>query len=350
MFRFRNGKRITKSQQTEGNIPYITGGSRNNGITDYIGNPAFTERNIITFNFFGEVYYQPDEVGFKDGTYSMTLLDSVNMNKGVSLYVVAILGKIFKQIPNGYDMWITPSRVEVIEIELPILSPEDTEPYWDYMAYFIHNIQQQYADKLEAKSEYELDLMCQLLGVTREDIKERVPYIEPKYTNKFTVGELFVINRGDISNQGNLVETGVKEGVAFIAQNDSNNGYVKQVEPERYKVYQGRNIVIGRQTGAVYYQDEEFVTTDGVLVLSSKHILDKEIGWYLVTIIKKHLGHSGYNNTVSATKLNKIELELPVIAPNSKQIDWGAIRHAAVGGGGSTIWLLVWRYATEILR
>ena len=314
----------TSSTITNNMLRYWVQEDEHNLLTDCI---TVTSNGINS----GYVTYQNKMFAIAQDSYALML-----HKKGVGeLHYLYLMGVMNKKFSRTYDyqnkaVW---SRVKDDYIELPLLTTDSTEPYWDYMAYFIHNIQQQYADQLEAKTEYELNLMCQLLGVTRDDIVQRLEFTQPQYTNTIRIDELFEINRGDISNQGNLVETGVKEGIAFIAQNDSNNGYVKKVESESYKVFKGRNIVIGRQTGAVYYQDEEFVTTDGVLVLSSKHILNKEIGLYLVTIIKKHLENSGYNNTVSATKLNKIELELPVIAPNSNQIDWVAIRNFTILGG-----------------
>jgi len=123
---------------------------------------------------------------------------------------------------------------------------------------------------------------------------------------------LFGISRGDISNQKELISD--PAGICFIAQNDNNNGFVDTVKPEGYKQFNGNSLVVGRQTGVVYYQEKNFVTTDGVLVLSAKDdfIKSKNIGLVCRSALSKKMFSFGYNNTVSSAKLNKISIHLPI--------------------------------------
>lgn len=83
---------------------------------------------------------------------------------------------------------------------------------------------------------------------------------------EFKIEELFNIGRGNISNQKELISDHF--GISFIAQNDDNNGFVDIVEPQNHKQFKGNSLVVGRQTGVVYYQEKDFITTDGVLVLT----------------------------------------------------------------------------------
>ncbi|MCY7212985.1 restriction endonuclease subunit S [Streptococcus anginosus] len=116
-----------------------------------------------------------------------------------------------------------------------------------------------------------------------------------------------------MQNQGLLVED--SKGIAFIAQNDSGNGFVTRVlNDKQYREFNGNSIIVGRQTGIVYFQPEKFVTTDGVLVLEpSEFDLNKLSGLFFTAVLQNHLNHFGYTNTVSAQKLNEIELILPAI-------------------------------------
>ena len=104
-------------------------------------------------------------------------------------------------------------------------------------------------------------------------------------------------------------------GIAFIAQNDSGNGFVKRIlNDKQYREFKGNSIIIGRQTGIVYFQPEKFVTTDGVLVLEpSEFDFNKFSGLYFTALLQNHLNHFGYTNTVSAQKFNEIEILLPTI-------------------------------------
>lgn len=103
-------------------------------------------------------------------------------------------------------------------------------------------------------------------------------------------------------------------GISFIAQNDNNNGFVKFVQAENHKQFKGKSLVIGRQTGIVYYQDNDFITTDGVLVLIPKYdfIKNKNIGLGLATVLSKKMKDYCYSNTVSAAKIKNLTIELPV--------------------------------------
>lgn len=83
-------------------------------------------------------------------------------------------------------------------------------------------------------------------------------------------------------------------------------------------------MVIGRQTGIVYYQPNTFITTDGVLVLEPLNFeLNKSRGLFLTSILRKQLQQFGYTNTVSAQKLRELKLRLPYkIIKNKKLIDF----------------------------
>ena len=136
----------------------------------------------------------------------------------------------------------------------------------------------------------------------------------------FQINSLFNIYRGNIQNQDKLVDD--INGIAFIAQNDRNNGYVKQVKITDNRLFKGNVLIIGRQTGIVYFQNHDFVTTDGVLVLTPKNglMLNKNTGLFVKTIVQKQLVIFGYTNTVSVRKLNEISIPLPV---KNNQIAFG---------------------------
>jgi hypothetical protein len=122
---------------------------------------------------------------------------------------------------------------------------------------------------------------------------------------------LFEINRGNISNQKELISDEL--GVSFIAQNNCDNGFVDKVKPENNRKFKGNSLVIGRQTAVVYYQENDFITTDGVLVLIAKNnfIKNRKVGLIIASILTKNMFPFAYNNTVSAEKLNRITIQLP---------------------------------------
>lgn len=140
---------------------------------------------------------------------------------------------------------------------------------------------------------------------------------------EFKIGDLLDINRGDVKNQKDLkfVEN---NGINFIAQNNLNNGLVGKVKLENYKKFNKGCIVIGRQTGVVYYQKEDFITTDGVLVCNFKEDLGVSnlSNLYIISHINKFMVNFGYSNTVSASKLREISLNLPVTSDGELDFDY----------------------------
>ncbi|OIP52806.1 hypothetical protein AUK10_03365 [Candidatus Gracilibacteria bacterium CG2_30_37_12] len=127
---------------------------------------------------------------------------------------------------------------------------------------------------------------------------------------------MFDISRGNIANQKELISDPL--GICFIAQNDNNNGFVGRFKLESHKQFKGNSLVVGRQTGVVYYQEQDFITTDGVLVLMAKNdfIKNKDIGLVITSALTKKMFSFSYTNTVSAEKLNKVKISLPVKSIN----------------------------------
>ena len=128
---------------------------------------------------------------------------------------------------------------------------------------------------------------------------------------EFKIGELFEkIDRGDIFQQGRLQDN--EGGINFIAQNDSNNGFVKRVSSDNYRVFLENSIVIGRQTGITYYQKDKFVTTDGLLVINNPKIINNEFnGLFITSLLSRQLLAFCYTHTVSAKKLVEVKIQLP---------------------------------------
>ncbi|GAB2023054.1 restriction endonuclease subunit S [Pseudolactococcus yaeyamensis] len=144
-------------------------------------------------------------------------------------------------------------------------------------------------------------------------MQDKLKELEKKYEiewREYELEDIFSeIKRGNISKQNELIED--INGVNFIAQNDNANGYVKKVQRGENKLFKSKSLVIGRQTGVVYYQPESFITTDGVLVLENQLIKSRSIGLFLSSILQKQMSQFSYSNTVSATKLKGLKINLP---------------------------------------
>ena len=313
-------KVINKNMITKfnGKYPYVTRTEMNNGVSDYIeyDEESLNEGNTITLGMDTYVInYQPTP--YYTGN-RVKVIKYEGINKYNARYVVTALRKLF--IGYSWGMGIKQSQMNDMNLQLPVKTLEDTEPDWEYMEEYIKQKELAYIGKLNKEFEQKKEQLIELIGEESEYIN-----IEELPTAKFKVGDLFEVGRGNIGNQGNLKED--NGGINFIAQNDSNNGYVMKVKEEEYKVFKGNAIVVGRQTGAIYYQKEEFVTTDGVLVMESDDVIrSEEVGLYITSLLVKQMVMFGYTNTVSAKKLNELEIELPINPEVSELVpDWNTM-------------------------
>lgn len=337
------GTRIKATDREEGGVPLITAGEQEQGIAEYIKeNKELFQGESLTIDMFGNTFYRGYEFFADD---NIIILRNNKFNSNVLQYICGTF-QWLKDI-YSYSKQFRMKELSKISIELPVLTSEDTTPYWDYMAYYIHNIQQQYADKLEVKSEYELDLMCQILGVTRDDIEQREEFTQPQYTNTFRVGGLFGVTGTKSTNAGTLEFKDC--GVEFIGRTSVNNGVQGYIDELEYAPNEEGTITVS-QVGTIVaqYRDMPYYTSQNIAKLEYIRKLSKEEGVYFVTCINKHLQLYGGYQTPKLDDIKNIILELPVISPNTKQIDWGTIRNVIIRDE-STIWLLVKRYATEIL-
>lgn len=317
----------------DGKVPFVTTTVSNQGELGYSNlkplNPSGTISASDTTDHNAIFYRSESYIGRSHVQHLQLKVGGLTNLTG--LYMVTAFKKGASQVGYSYAYKFNRDRMNCTELELPILSPEDTTPYWDYMAYFIHNIQQQYADKLEAKSEYELNLMCQLLGVTREDIAQRVEFKQPQYTNIFTVGELFEVKSTKKAiNKNTITEFNGK--YPYVTRKEGDNGIDSYINEDEQYLNPGNTISLAMDTYVLNYQEEPYFTGNRVKIVNYKGI-NKENALYIITALNKTLGEMTWGETMNMDRLNKIELELPVLAANTKQIDWGAIRHAVVGGG-----------------
>lgn len=309
-------------------VSFIAQNGNNNGYVKHVEAEEyklFKGNNIIVGRQTGVIYYQEDDFITTDGVLVMS--GEVIKNRYVGMYLVTSIMRHLAR--NGYTNTVSATKLKLIELELPVLTSEDTTPYWDYMAYYIYQIQQQYADKLEAKSEYELDLMCQLLGVTHDEIEQRVEYQQPQYTNKFKVGDLFEGYAGKRVKKDDW-EPGDIPYVTATVSNNGIDGYIGN------PIIVKENLLTVNFFGDVFYQEGKVSFKDGTYGLKLRNKCEecRDVYLGLATHIQKQTKQKGsYEDGLRLDDIKNIILELPVLAPNSKQIDWGAIRHVAVGGG-----------------
>ena len=136
----QRGKRLTKANQIDGGIPYISSTALNNGVDDFIGNTENVRKsnNNLTLANSGSVgacFYHNYEYIASDHVTSLKLL---NGNDTVYKFISVILERLEEKY--SFNREINDTRIKREKLLLPI--DENGDPNWTYMENFIKNIEQ----------------------------------------------------------------------------------------------------------------------------------------------------------------------------------------------------------------
>ncbi len=137
IFNIKKGKRLTKKDQSDGDIPYVSSSSLNNGIDNYIANDH-TDENCISFACYGsigEVFYQDQKVWVSDNANVFYVRDR-KLNPYLAIFLITILR--LEQFRFSYGMTGKKERLQSFYIKLPV--DEQGKPNWQFMEEYIKSL------------------------------------------------------------------------------------------------------------------------------------------------------------------------------------------------------------------
>ena len=137
IFEIKKGKRLTKKDQSDGEIPYVSSSSLNNGIDNYIGN-GHTDNNCISFACYGsigEVFYQDRKAWISDNA-NVFYLRNKKLDPFLAMFLITILR--LEQFRFSYGMTGKKERLQSFDIKLPVT--KERKPDWDFMEKLIKSL------------------------------------------------------------------------------------------------------------------------------------------------------------------------------------------------------------------
>lgn len=147
--KIQRGKRLKKYDHIDGNIPYISSTSLNNGLDGFIGNDEKVRKfksNLTLANSgsVGSCFYHEYEYIASDHVTSLTL-DKADK------YIYLFMATIVKRLEEKYSFnrEINDKRIKNEKFILP--TDKNGEPHWEYMSQFMQKIE---TEKLEKALEY----------------------------------------------------------------------------------------------------------------------------------------------------------------------------------------------------
>lgn len=139
IFTIVKGKRLTKADMAEGDIPFIGATDSNNGMTAKIGNEDNRhEGNLITVSYNGsiaEAFYQPKAFVASDDI-NVLYPKAFVLNPHKAVFLCTIINR--EKYRFNYGRKWNKEKMEISQIKLPA-TPEG-HPDWDYMEHFIKGL------------------------------------------------------------------------------------------------------------------------------------------------------------------------------------------------------------------
>lgn len=138
LFIIKKGKRLTKKDIVDGDLPFIASIKDNNGVRQYINSPPLHEGNTITVNYngsVGEAFYQEEPFWASDDVNVLYPLN-FNMNKFIGLFLITLIRKEIYRFNYGRKWHL--DRMNSSKIKLPVTF--EGEPDWKFMEDYIKSM------------------------------------------------------------------------------------------------------------------------------------------------------------------------------------------------------------------
>ena len=302
LFTISPGKRLTKSDMKNGNIPFIGATDSNNGITNWIGSTnSSLDRNVLGVNYNGSVvenFYHSYECVFSDDVKRLHL-KNVSDNKYVLLFFKAII--LQQKVKYTYGYKFNGHRMERQKLLVPI-DPHGN-PDYSFMETYI---KEQEKEKKQEYIHYANNRISEL------EHKE-VPSLSKKMWSDFRVLDLFDYKRGNQNNMNSLTEgndmlisaKNINNGLkGFFASNNDKKG-----------TYQGNCITLNNDgdggVGLAYYQPHEFLLDTHVYALYPKSNISKYAMLYITLSLSKQRVCFSHGYSISQDRLKNMKIMLP---------------------------------------
>lgn len=325
---------VSKLKLTEGNIPYVTRTTSNNGYAGTCGNKdKINDGNCITIGAETAVaFYQPADFVAGNKIYR---LSREGLSKNEYLYLAAVLNQRTKWY--SYSNARTPEKIKQESICLPVIESEDEKHIytpddinWQYMQDRIAELEQDRIAELDAYlkatglNDYELteeDKHILASKLKNEDGKETAKESEPlpegrwwKEGREFIFSDLFTSQTGDTDIQKKDING---KGCYVVSAGLSNHGIIGKTDREAKVI--DKNTITVDMFGNAFYRDTDYkmVTHARVFALSPKFEMTESSGLYMTSCMSYLTKKFAYSNMCSWNKIQDLSLCLPIQTDDS---------------------------------
>lgn len=302
----QRGKRLTKANQKDGNIPYISSTALNNGVDNFISSSSKMRifencLSVANSGSVGSSFYEPYKFVASD---HITHLKNIEYNEFIYLFISVMTNRWSAKY--NFNREISDKRISREKILLPVNS--NGLPDFQIMEQIIRESK---GHKYSLYIEY---ANSKLNILTYKSVE---PLNMQKW-KPFEIGSLFpIIEPGKGKGLNHLNITDDFSGINYIGATNRNNGVLCQVEinPKSKKLIQKGNCIgfIRNGNGSVgyaIYKSEDFISTSDVS-FAYNDFLNKYNGLFIVASSDLIRGKYNHNYKRTPERLKKDCIMLP---------------------------------------
>jgi len=293
----KRGKRLTKKDQLEGDIPYISSTALNNGVDGFIGNDSNVRKfkyclTVANSGSVGACFYHHYEFIASDHVTSLEL------DKGCK-EVYLFLSVIIKRLEEKYSFnrEINDTRIEKEKLMLPV--DEEGNPNWTFMVNYIRQEQKTQIEKLINYYEKKLLEYTEIDELPNVDWKE------------FWLEDIVEIKSGVRLTKANQIP-GNRPFIGSTSQNNGITGFVANINNSL-----DSNVLGVNYNGSVvdnFYHPYECIFSDDVkrLHFKEKSARNKYCYFFLKQVILQQKSKYAYGYKFNAARMKRQKIMLPV--------------------------------------
>lgn len=319
IFDIRKGKRLTKADMVNGDIPYIGATDSNNGVTARISNDEYLHSaNTISVSYNGsiaEAFYQTKDFWATDDVN--VLYPKFELNKEIALFLTTIINR--EKYRFNYGRKWDKESMELSRIKLPAIKATngEYEPDWTWIENYIKN---DLVKKLPKKAK---DVWQKKFNP--KPLSQKKLTLNTNDWKWFTLDDdsessFFKIDAGKYHYSSEYSE-GKTPYLSATAINNGVGSYI-DLEPE----FEGNVMTTEKVHCTSFYQKNVFCATSDVNIIQcKKDVLNVYVGMFIISIIdfnENFRWNYGRQCRVNDTKSIRIKLPAIKIAPNEYEPDW----------------------------
>ncbi|MGH2266889.1 restriction endonuclease subunit S [Campylobacter taeniopygiae] len=306
IFENYHGKRLIEKQRLKGDIPFLTAGENNNGISSFIGNNILTHENFISVDMFGNSFYHSYRASGDDNIYFFI---NKNLSKYIKLFIVCCINK--QKTKYSYGKQFRQTNADTCKILLPIDSKGN--PHWQFMEDYMRAIEKEYLEKITAYYNAKLNENNRGGGFDLDKYKKFIQnqkQLENVEWKEFKINEIFNVYTG-----GDLILSKIKKGnIPIISHSVLNNGissWSSQIKYRKIFNYKTTISLADRGNFFAFTQMQNFYIGTRVKALEIKYNVDFDVLKFICVCINKQSERFSYGRNCCAN-IEFLNIILPI--------------------------------------